>query len=390
MRRQHRVRAGVAALALVFALGACASADEPAGSADDPLPGESGQYPGTPSPMPSDLVPTELPAAIEAEIVDATAARDTSTGPSSPQPWPEVRVPSAPEPRLAITCDEVLSASGVRDAATTSIPPTAQTIGVRQGGGTVCGFMIDTPGGGVGAVLLLAADVDVPATAVVTCATNGWKSDTVNCAGAAASVHGAAAIEYEMPAGSDVRWGTSSAQALLGAAASILDTRPALAPVPTTHPDSMGAEQKYCDPSLEQQSAVFELFPAGEDTDIYGGAPGTTHVDSTIHSRVGTLSCVWWLGWQGITIEVVPGAGWIADELDGPVVDVDGAVTAIRTERSVREYRSTQQWLMPEIAIVASARGSAIIVRAIVEESLVPYFDQTLPRVAEAIIRTQP
>jgi len=386
-RRSSHATLAVVAIALM--LSSCATPVEPAASGNSPETSDVRDDARTPTPMPSDLVAEEPSAEVEEEIADTTAAADGSPSPLPRIQWPDVAVPDAPEPRLAITCDELLSASGATDASSAPIPPTAQTIGVRQGGGTVCAFAVDTPGGAVDALLMLAAEVDSPTTTAVACAPNGWKSDTVSCAGSATSVQGTAAIEYEMPAGSDVRWGTSSTQAILDAATDYLDTRPALGPVPTAHPDSMGAEQKYCDPSPEQQSAVFGLFPDGE-TDIYGGAPGTTYVDSTLHGRVGTLSCVWWLGWQGITIEVVPGAGWIADELDGTAVEVDGAAAAIRTERSVLEYRSTQQWLMPEIAIVASVRGSAIIVRAVVDETLEQYFDEKLPLVAAAIIATQP
>lgn len=370
-------------------LSSCATPVEPAASGSAPEASDVRDDAGAPTPMPSDLVAEEPSAELEDELTGMTGAADDSPSPLPRIPWPDVAVPAAPEPRLSITCDELLAASGATDASSVPIPTTAQTIGVRQGGGTACGFAISTPGGPATALLLLAAEVASPTTTPVACATNGWKSDTVSCAGSGTSLHGTAAIEYEMPAGSDVRWGISSAQAILDAATDHLDTRPALGPVPTAHPDSMGAEQKYCDPSPEAQSAVFGLFPDGE-TDIYGGAPGTTYVDSTLHSRVGTLSCVWWLGWQGITIEVVPGAGWIADELDGAAVEVDGAVAAVRTERSVLEYRSTQQWLMPEIAIVASARGSAIIVRAVVDQMLEQSFDEKLPLVAAAIIATQP
>lgn len=324
--------------------------------------------------------------AIDTRESESTGGPDASAPPSS---WPAVAVPPAPVPRLSVTCDELLSASGSTSTTSIALPMTAQTIGVRQGGGTVCAFALETPDRPANAVLLLAAGVDAPAKQVA-CATNGWKSDTVTCHGAAVATAGVAEIEYEMPAGSSLSWGAAEAQSLLDAAAGVLESGPALGPVPSTHPDSLGAGQKYCDPSSEQQAAVFGVFPEHGATDITGGMPGTTHIEYALHGSVGTLACNWWVGIDEITVEVIPGGGWIVDELDGPSAAVAGAVAAIRTEREVREYVQIQQVLMPEIAIVASARGSAVIVRAAVDPTMVSYYDRRLPRVAAAIIATQP
>lgn len=325
--------------------------------------------------------------AIDARESESNGGSDASAPPSG---WPAVAVPPASTPRLSVTCDELLAASGSPGTTTIALPMTAQTIGVRQGGGTVCAFALETPGGPANAVLLLAAGVDGASTKPVTCATNGWKSDTVTCRGAAVANAGVAEIEYEMPAGAQLTWGASAAQSLLDAAAGALSSDPELGPVPSIHPDSLGAGQKYCDPSAEQKAAIFGIFPEDSSTDISGGMPGTTHIEYALHGSVGTLACNWWVGIDEITVEVIPGAGWIVDELDGPSVDVVGAVAAIRTEREVLEYVQIQQVLMPEIAIVASARGSAVIVHVAVDPSMVSYWDRRLPRVAAAIIATNP
>lgn len=395
MLRSGTARASLAVVALALMLGSCSTTDD----AVRPEVGELAASPSekraaSPSPSPSALIEEEPPAELDeaiAEIEESGDSYPTSSVAWPPFDWPLVDVPADPTPRLAVTCDELLSASGATAARVITTPVTVQTIGVRQAGGTVCAFELGSPDGPAEALLLMAGDMGSPiGDAPVECRVDFSDEERVECAGLRTAGSGGATITYSFPPGTELQQGADQGQRLLDAAVAVLESEPALGPAPTVHPDSMGVGADGCFPTADQRELVFAQFALGQYPDVYGGSSGNTAIDAELNERAGVWHCWWWLGWAGVTVEVIPGGAWAVDSAGREEVTVLGAVAAYRTQREVREYRDSEPQLLTEIAIVASSRGSAIIVRAVVDEAYLDYFNDRLPIMAAAIIATQP
>lgn len=387
-------RASLAAVAVALLLGSCATPTEPvssegAGQSASPSP----ESVPSPSPSPSGQIEEEPPAELEEAIAETEESGDGDAASSVAWPpfnWPLVDVPADPTPRLSVTCEELLSASGATAARVITPPVTVQAIGVRQAGGTVCAFELGSPGPAE-ALLLMAGDLSSPiGDAPVECRVGSSDEERVECSGLRTAGSGGATITYSLQAGTELQQGADQGQRLLDAAVVVLESEPALGPGPTVHPDSMGVGADGCFPTADQRELVFAQFTLGQYPDVYGGNPGNTAIDSELNERAGVWQCWWWLGWAGVTVEVIPGGAWAVDSAGREEVTVLGAVAAYRTQREVREYRDFEPQLSPEIAIVASSRGSAIIVRAVVDEAYLDYFNDRLPIMAAAIIATQP
>ena len=151
---------------------------------------------------------------------------------------------------------------------------------------------------------------------------------------------------------------------------------------------AMGTGFDDCLPSAVQREAVFSQVDTGQLTDVYGRPLGS----GPLGQRLDAFGCWWWFGWEGISVEVIPGAGWAVGEpgVLGTPVTVDGAQSALRVEIPHGENPGFDGVAKVIVRLVVSVRGSAVVLEAYVLPEQVEYFRARMVGVAEAIIGTQP
>ena len=398
MRSPRRLLwAKVVAPLLVLSLTACAPEPEVAPE-QEPLSASSNQtLPEAPAPT---AFPTDEPTLAAPDgVLDLdegappTYERTWTTG-----AWPAVAVPPRPMPRLSATCAQLLEAAGLTGVLRAlTVQPTLDALAVRQGGATMCSFAQSLPSGTAITTLQLAVDVAVGRSSAAVCSYTESVSVPTACRGTIDVGSGSAVVLVELPPQADPENGRVVAQSLLGAAQTALTNPGSIRPVPAITGSAMGAGAGGCSPSASQIAAFFsqvDSYPDGRD--VYGGSTlGSTAIAQQMHQQVATTSCWWWLGWSGVTVTIVPGAGWAVGEpgVLGTPVTVDGADAALRLEREVTSsvsYGGNPPAQQLEITIIASARGSAVIASTLIDPSQRQYWRDRLEGALEAIIATQP
>lgn len=380
---------------LALSLAACASQPEPE---REPLSASSTEtLPDAPAPT---AFPTDEPtlAAPDGALDLDEGAPSTYERTWTSGAWPAVAVPPSPVPRLPATCSQLLEASGLTGTLRAlTVQPSLDALAARQGGATLCSFAQSLPTGTAIATLQLAVDVAVGRSSAPVCSYTETVSVPTACRGTVDVGSGSAEVLVDLPPQADAENGRAVAQSLLDAAEAALVNPGSVRAVPAIAQSAMGADAGGCSPSAPQIAAFFsqvDSYPDGRD--VYGGAMlGSTAIAQQMHQRVHTTACWWWLGWSGVNVTIVPGAGWAVVEpgVLGTPVTVDGADATLRLEREVTSsvsYNGNPPAQQLEITIIASARGSAVIVSAAIDPSQRQYWRERLMGATEAIIATQP
>ncbi len=375
-------------LAAALVLSACASGEQQAVAPE--AGGSTGSVESaTPRPIPSDL-PTEEPTEEVLEAIDE-GGQPASYPQDWPQTaWPAVAVPASPTARLAVTCAQLLEAAGRPAGVSLATPqPTTNSILHRQAGGTVCAYRFALASGPADVELMLSADLSVDtAPRAFSCSPSGYGEAPASCGGIVVVGAGSARLLYAVPYGVSLPQGADAAQALLSAASAALEAPGALRAIPTVTAGAMGAGVDDCLPSAVQRDAVFSQVDVAYQPDVYGQPLGY----GVTEQRLDAFGCWWWFGWEGISVSVVPGAGWVVGEpgVLGTPVAVDGAQSALRVETPYLENGGGDGVDKVIVRLLVSARGSAVVLEAYARPDYVEYFRERMIGVAEAIVATQP